>query len=74
MLVLTEEAYLWAAVFSPYRNVHGGVDPAVGETDLDPAGGTTLDGGMTGCPADILPAAKLILCKSSMRDSMWASG
>jgi hypothetical protein len=50
MLVLTEEAYHWAVMFSPYGNVRGGIDPAVGEVDLDPAGGATPDGGMTGCP------------------------
>jgi hypothetical protein len=75
MLVLMEEAYPWAAVFSPYGNAHGGIVPAARETDLDPArGGTALDDGMTGCPTSILPIAKLILCRSSLRDSMSASG
>jgi hypothetical protein len=41
MLVLTEEVYHWAAVFSPYGNVHGGIVPAAGETDPDSVGGTT---------------------------------
>jgi hypothetical protein len=74
MLVLMEEAYHWAAVFSPYGNVHGGIVPAAGETDPDPAGGAAPDVGMTGCPASILPRAKLILRRFSSRDSAWASG
>jgi hypothetical protein len=75
MLVLMEEAYPWAAVFSPYRNVHGGIVPVAGETDPDLArGGAALDGGMAGCPAGLLLAAKLILRRFSLRDSMLAAG
>jgi hypothetical protein len=44
MLVLTEEEYYWATVFSPYGNVHGGIDPAVGEVAFDPTGGAAADG------------------------------
>jgi hypothetical protein len=74
MLELIEEAYHWAAVFSPYGNVRGGIDPAIEEVDLDSAGGATPDGGMTRCPTGISPVAKLILRRSSMRGAMWASG
>jgi hypothetical protein len=74
MLVLMEEAYPWAAVFSPYGNVHGGIVPTAGETNPDPAGGAAPDDGMSGCPAGTLPASKLILHKSSMRDSVRAVG
>jgi hypothetical protein len=69
MLVLMEEANPWATVFSPYRNFHGGIVLATGETNPDPAGGAMPDGGMMGCPAGILPTAKLILRRSSLRDS-----
>jgi hypothetical protein len=64
MLVLMEEAYPWVAMFSPYRNVHSGIDPAAREADPDLGGGATPNGGMTGCPASNLPIAKLILHKS----------
>jgi hypothetical protein len=75
MLVLMEEAYPRAAVFSPYGNVHGGIVPVARETDPESAGGgTTPDDRMTGCPAGILPVAKLILRRSSSRDSVSASG
>jgi hypothetical protein len=70
-----EETYPWAAVFSPYGNVHGGIVPAAREFNPDPArSGVALDDGMSGCPTDILPIAKLILRRSSLRDSMSASG
>jgi hypothetical protein len=71
--VLTEEAYYWAVVFSPYGNVRGGIHPTVGETNLDLTRGATPDGGMTGHPAGVSPAAKLILRRSSTRDVAWAS-
>jgi hypothetical protein len=75
MLALKEEAYPWAAVFSPYGNVHGGLVPAVGGFDPDPAGyGASPDDGVSGCLAGILSAAKLILCMSSWRDSASAVG
>jgi hypothetical protein len=75
MLVLMEEAYPWAAVFSPYGNVHGDIACAARETDPDPAGGgTASDGGMEGCPAGLLPIAKIILHRSSLRDYVLAAG
>jgi hypothetical protein len=75
MLVLMEEAYSWAAVFSPYGSVHGGIVLAAEETDPDPGGiGAAPDDGMSGCPAGILPAPKLILRRSSLRDSVLAAG
>jgi hypothetical protein len=75
MLVLMEEAYPWEAMLSTYGNVHDGIVPAAGETDPDPGGsGATLDDGMSGCPAGTLPAAKLILRRSSMRDSVSVAG
>jgi hypothetical protein len=73
-LALTEEAYCWAAMFSPYGNVCGGIDPAVGKTNLDPARGAAPDSGMMGRPTGVSPAAKLILRRSSTRDAKWASG
>jgi hypothetical protein len=75
MLELMEEAYPWAAVFSPYRSVHGGIVPAAGGSVPDPDGcGVALDDGVLGCLAAILPAAKLILRMSSLRDSTLAAG
>jgi hypothetical protein len=74
MLVLMEEAYPWAAMFSPYGNVYSGIVPAARETDPDPTGGIAPDGGMMGCPADILPIDKLILHRSSLRGSVSVAG
>jgi hypothetical protein len=74
MLVLMEEAYCWATVFSPYGNIRGGVDPTVGEAALDLIEGVTADGGMTGCPAGVLSAARLIPRRSSTRDAVCGSG
>jgi hypothetical protein len=49
MLALKEEAYPWAAVLSPYGNVYGGLVPAVGGSDPNPAGrDTLLDDGVSG--------------------------
>jgi hypothetical protein len=45
MLVLIDEAYARAAVFSPYGNAHGGIVPGVRAVDPEPArGGATPDG------------------------------
>jgi hypothetical protein len=56
MLVLMEEAYPWVAVFSPYGSVHGGIVPAAGEIDPDPAKSDAApDDGML----DALPASCL---------------
>jgi hypothetical protein len=64
MLALMEEAYPWAAVFSPYGNVLGGIVPAVGGSDPDPA----RCGAAPECLADIVSVAKPILRMSSLRD------
>jgi hypothetical protein len=75
MLVFMEEAYPWAAVVSSYGNALGCIVPTVGE--IHPTlvrGGAVLDDGTTGCSTDILPAAKLILRRSSMREPASASG
>jgi hypothetical protein len=61
-------------VFSPYGNVRGSIDPAVGDVALDPTEGATADGGMTGCPAGVLSVARLIPRRSSMRDAACGSG
>jgi hypothetical protein len=62
-------------VFSPYGDVHGSIVPVPRETDPNSAGGGAVpDGGITGCPIGILPAAKLILHRSPPRDSVSASG
>jgi hypothetical protein len=75
MLVLMEESYPWTAVFSPYGSVHGGIVSTAGETDPDLDGsGAAPDDGTSGCPTGILPAAKLILHRSSLRDSLSAAG
>jgi hypothetical protein len=72
MLVLIEEAYAWVAVFSPYGSAHGGIVPGVGAVDPELArGGAAPDGGVMECPVSILPSAKLILHRSSARESMW---
>jgi hypothetical protein len=75
MLVLMEEAYPWAAVFSPYGNAHGDIVPVVGGSDPDSAGyGAAPDSGASGCLAGIVFAAKLILRMSSLRDSASVAG
>jgi hypothetical protein len=62
-------------VFSPYGNAHGGIVPSAREIDLaSVGGGAALGDGMMGCPTGILLVAKLILRRSSMRDSVSASG
>jgi hypothetical protein len=55
--------------------VHSDIVPAAGETDPDPGGnGAAPDDGMLGCPDGTLPATKLILCRSSLRDSTLVAG
>jgi hypothetical protein len=74
MLVLMEEAYARAAVSSPNGNAHRDNVPGVGAIDPELAGGgTALGGGVMGYPVGILPSAKLILHRSSVRKSMSAS-
>jgi hypothetical protein len=73
MLVLTEEAYAQATESSPYGSVGEGMVPGTRVIEL--AGGdATPGGGATRHLIGILPLAKLILHRSSMRKSMSASG
>jgi hypothetical protein len=73
MLVLTEEVYPWVTMISPYGNVDGGIVPAAGEVDPNPGGGGVApDGGVMGCLVGILPIVKLIIHRSSLRDSVSA--
>jgi hypothetical protein len=73
MLVLTKEAYAWATESSPNRNANEGVVPGAGVVEL--AGGGVAPGGRTvGLPVGILPSAKLILHRSSVRKSVLTSG
>jgi hypothetical protein len=75
MLVLIEEAYAQAALFSPYGSAHGGIVPGVRIVNPEPGGGGVVpNGGVMGCPVGILPSAKLILHRSSARKSVWMSG
>jgi hypothetical protein len=73
MLVLTEEAYAQATGSSPYRNAGEGMVSGTEAIKLA-GGGTAPGGGATGHLIDILPLAKLILHKSSVRKSMLVSG
>jgi hypothetical protein len=73
MLVLTEEAYAWATESSPNGNAGKGVVPGTGVVELAGGGAAPGDGAMA-LPVDILPSAKLILHRSSVRKSMSASG
>jgi hypothetical protein len=73
MLVLTEEAYARATESSPNGNADEGVVPGARVVEL--AGGGAAPGGRTvGLPVGILPSAKLILHRSSVRKSMLPSG
>jgi hypothetical protein len=75
MLVLTEEAYAQATGSSPYGNADEDMVP--GARAIDPklaGGGAVPGGGVMGHPVDILPSAKLILHRSSVRKSVSASG
>jgi hypothetical protein len=75
MLVLIEEAYAQAPVSSPYGNAEEDMVPGTGAIDPESAGGGTVPGdGVMGHPVGILPSAKLILHRSSMRKSVSASG
>jgi hypothetical protein len=73
MLVLTEEAYARAAESSPNGNADGGVVPCTGVVGLG-GGGATPGGGAAELPVGILPSAKLILHRPSVRKSELASG
>jgi hypothetical protein len=73
MLVLTEEAYARATESSPNGNADEGVVHRAGVVEL--AGGGTAPGGRAmGLPVGILPSAKLILHRFSVRKSMLAYG
>jgi hypothetical protein len=75
MLVLIEEAYTRVTVSSPYGNADGGMVPDTRAIDAELAGGGTVPGGgVMGHPIDILPSAKHILHRSSVRKSVSASG
>jgi hypothetical protein len=73
-VVLTEEAYARAPVSSPYRNADEDMVPGTGAIDPESAGGGAVPGdGVMGHPIGILPSAKLILHRSSVRKSVSAS-
>jgi hypothetical protein len=75
MLVLTEEAYARAPVSSPYRNADEDMVPGTVAIDPESAGGGAVpDGKVMGHPVGILPSAKPILHRSSVRKSVSASG
>jgi hypothetical protein len=73
MLVLTEEAYVRATGSSPYGNAGEGMVPGTEAIELA-SGGAVPGGEATGHPIGILPLAKLILHRSSVRKSVSASG
>jgi hypothetical protein len=73
MQVLTEGAYARATESSPNGNADKGVVPGAGVVDL--AGSGAAPGSrVVGLPVGILPLAKPILHRSSVRKSMLASG
>jgi hypothetical protein len=73
MLVLTEEAYAWATESSPNGNANEGFVPCAGL--VGPGGGGVTPGDRAvELPVSILPLAKLILHRSSSRNSVLASG
>jgi hypothetical protein len=75
MLVLTEEAYARAPVSNPYGNADEDMVPGTGAIDPESAGGGAVpDSRVMGHPVGILPSAKLILHRSSMRKSISTSG
>jgi hypothetical protein len=75
MLVLIEEAYARAPVSSPYGNADEDMVPGTGAIDPKLTGGAAVpNGGVMGHLASILPSAKLILHRSSMRKSVSMSG
>jgi hypothetical protein len=73
MQVFTEEAYARATESSPNGNAGEGVVPGAGVVELA-GGGAAPGGGAMGLPVGILPSAKLIIHRSSVRKSMSASG
>jgi hypothetical protein len=73
MLVLTEEAYARATESSPNGNADEGVVPHASVVELGGSGVAPGDR-VTGFPVDILPSAKFILHRSSVRKSVLASG
>jgi hypothetical protein len=73
MLVLTEEAYARATESSPNGNANEGVVPGARVVKLV-GGGAAPGSRMVGLPIGILPSAKLILHRSSVRESMLVSG
>jgi hypothetical protein len=73
MLLLTEEAYARATESSPNGNVDEDVVPGTGVVELA-GGGAAPGGGATGLPVGILPLAKLIIHRSSVRKFVLASG
>jgi hypothetical protein len=73
MLVLIEEAYARATESSPNGNADEDVIPRAGV--VGPGGGGVAPGDRAvELPIGILPSAKLILHRSSARNSMLASG
>jgi hypothetical protein len=72
MLVLTEEAYAWATESSPNGNADEDVIPHAGV--VRPGGGVTPGSRAMELPVGILPLAKLILHRSSARNSVLAFG
>jgi hypothetical protein len=72
MLVLTEEVYVRATESSPNGNADEDVVPHAGV--VGPGGrGVALGGRAVELPVGILPSAKLILHRSSARNSVLAS-
>jgi hypothetical protein len=72
MLVLTEEAYARVTKSSPNGNADEGIIPCAGV--VAPGGGNiTPNGGVVELPVGILPSAKLILHRPSVRKSRLAS-
>jgi hypothetical protein len=72
MLVFTEEAYARATESSPNRNADEGIISGAGVVELGGGGAAPGDRAM-GLPVSILPSAKLIVHRSSVRKSMSAS-
>jgi hypothetical protein len=73
MLVLTEEVYARATESNPNGNADGDVVPCAGV--VGPGGGGVIPSGRAvELPVGILPSAKLILHRPSVRESVLASG
>jgi hypothetical protein len=72
MLVLTEEAYARATESSPNGNADEDVVPRA--SVVGPGGGVAPGGRAVELLVGILPSAKLILHRSSVRNSVLASG